>query len=412
MRLNDLLSVGNLFLKLGDKMKSLIKTTAGLVLSATMATASFGANVNIGELEGFTGPIESMAGPMSLGANLAVTEANASGKYLQGTLVVFSGDSTCVDAAAATSEAERLINDHNVMAIMGPNCSGATQAVIDSVSVPNGILTISNAATAPSLSDAKDGGLFFRTSPSDTVQAAVLAEVALARGITDMAVTHENGDYGKGLADSFVTQYTALGGTVSIVAAHENDKADYSADVAALSAGGSTTLAVFGYADTGGKGILTASEDTGAFTDYVFADGMMSATVSGLVADGSWGTMPAPSADLAAAWATVATAGGVDPGGVFTGESYDAMALIILASQAAGSTDSVAMAAEVMGIANAPGIQCFAGELGTCLKYISGGLEVDYVGAIGINFNAVGEQMGSYAEREIIGGEFTTVASH
>ena len=46
MRLNDLLSVGNLFLKLGDKMKSYLKTTAGFVLSATMATASYGATVS------------------------------------------------------------------------------------------------------------------------------------------------------------------------------------------------------------------------------------------------------------------------------------------------------------------------------------------------------------------------------
>ena len=392
-------------------MKSFIKVTAGLFLSATIATASY-ADVTIGELEGFTGPIESMAGPMSLGANLAVTEANASGKYLQGTITVYSGDSTCIDSAAAISEAERLINDHNVMAIMGPNCSGATGAVVANVSVPNGILTISNAATSPGLSDAVDEGMFFRTAPSDTIQAAVLAKVAIAKGITDMAVTHSNSDYGKGLADSFVAQYVAAGGTVTVLAGHEDDKADYSADVAALSAGGSATLAVFGYADTGGKGIVTASEDTGAFVDYVFADGMMSATISGLVADGSWGTMPAPSADLAAAWATVATAGGVDPAGVFTGESYDAMALIILASQAARSTDSVAMAAEVMNIANAPGFKCNAGELATCLKMISGGVEVDYVGAIGVEFTAVGEQMGSYAEREVIGGEFTTVASH
>ena len=392
-------------------MKNFIKVTAGLFLSATMATASL-ADVTIGDLYGFTGPIESMAGPMHNGADLAVTEANASGKFLQGTITTYSGDSTCIDAAAAIAEAERVINDHNVMAIMGPNCSGATKAVVDSVSVPNGILTISSAATAPSLSDSVDKGLFFRTSPSDTIQAAVLTKVALSRGITDMAVTHSNSDYGKGLADSFVTQYLAAGGTVTVLAAHEDDKADYSADVAALSAGGSTTLAVFGYADTGGKGIVTASEDTGAFMDYVFADGMMSETTSGLVADGSWGAKPAPSKDLISAWLTVAEAGGVDGSGVFTGESYDAMALIILASQAAGSTDSVAMAAEVMNIANAPGIQCKAGELAECLKYVSGGLEVDYVGAIGVEFNAVGEQMGSYAEMEVIAGEFTNVGSH
>ena len=41
-------------------MKSYLKTTAGVVLSATMATASYGATVNVGELQGFTGPLESM----------------------------------------------------------------------------------------------------------------------------------------------------------------------------------------------------------------------------------------------------------------------------------------------------------------------------------------------------------------
>ena len=142
---------------------------------------------------------------------------------------------------------------------------------------------------------------------------------------------------------------------------------------------------------------------------------MMSSTISDLVADGSWGTIPAPSAELVEAWKPVATAGGVDPLGVFTGESYDAMALIILASQAvnsAGTSGGAAMAEQVMKIANAPGIQCHVGKLGDCLKYISGGLEVDYVGAIGVELTAVGEQMGSYAEQEVIAGEFTVVGSH
>ena len=393
-------------------MKSYIKTTASLALAVGVATTSFGATVKIGELQGFTGPIESMIPAMSGGANLAVTEVNASGKYLYGTIEVVQGDSKCIDADAAVAEGERLINDENVMAIMGPNCSGVTGAFVSNVGMPNGVVNISPSATSPALTDIDDNGYFFRTAPSDARQGQVLADIAMSRGQSDMAVTYTNDDYGKGLADAFVTAYEAAGGTVTVISGHENDKADYSADVAALSAGGSATLAVLGYADTGGKGILAASEDTGAFTDYVFADGMMSATTSGAVGDGSWGTMPAPSADLLASWLAVAEAGGVAGAEVFAAESYDAMALIILASQAAGGTDRAAIQAEVMGIANAPGIQCNAGELGECLKYISGGLVVDYVGATGVEFTAVGEGKGSYAEQEIIGGAFSTVASH
>ena len=377
-------------------MKSYIKTTASLALAVGVATTSFGATVKIGELQGFTGPIESMIPAMSGGANLAVTEANASGKYLYGTISVVQGDSKCIDADAAVAEGERLINDENVMAIMGPNCSGVTGAFVSNVGMPNGVVNISPSATSPALTDIEDNGYFFRTAPSDARQGQVLATIAMSRGQSDMAVTYTNDDYGKGLADAFVTAYEAAGGTVTVISGHENDKADYSADVAALSAGGSATLAVLGYADTGGKGILAASEDTGAFSDYVFADGMMSATTSGAVGDGSWGTMPAPSADLLANWLSVAEAGGVAGAEVFAAESYDAMALIILASQAAGGTDRAAIQSKIMGIANAPGIQCNAGELGECLKYISGGLVVDYVGATGVEFTAVGEGKGSY----------------
>ena len=393
-------------------MRNYLKTTAGFVLSATMATASFGATVNVGELQGFTGPLESMIGPMTGGANLAVTEANASGKYLYGTINVVQGDSVCIDPAVAIAQAEKMVNDDNVMAIMGPNCSGNTGAVITNVLVPNGIVAISPSATSPALTTLEDGGWFFRTAPSDARQGPVLASIAMSRGQTDMAVTHSNSDYGKGLADAFVTAYEALGGTVTVLAGHDDDKADYSADVAALSAGGSSTLAVLGYADTGGRGIISASEDTGAFDNYVFGDGMISSVTSGAVADGSWGTMPSPNATLGANWQAVAEAGGVDGTGVFSAESYDAMALIILASQAAGGTDRAAIQAQVLNVANAPGIQCNAGELGTCLKYISGGLVVDYVGATGVELDAGGTANGSYSESEVIGGVFTSVKIH
>jgi branched-chain amino acid transport system substrate-binding protein len=349
---------------------------------------------------------------MSGGANLAVTEANASGNYLYGTINVVQGDSVCIDPAVAIAQAEKMINDDNVMAIMGPNCSGNTGAVITNVLVPNGVVAISPSATSPALTTLEDGGWFFRTAPSDARQGPVLANIAISRGQTDMAVTFSNSDYGKGLADAFVTAYEAAGGTVTVMAGHDDDKADYSADVAALSAGGSATLAVLGYANTGGRGIIAASEDTGAFTDYVFGDGMISELTSGAVADGSWGTMPSPDEALGANWIAVAEAGGVDGSGVFSAEAYDAMALIILASQAAGSTDRAAIQAEVMNVANAPGNKCSAGDLGTCLKWISGGLPVDYVGATGVELDAGGTANGSYAEREVIGGVFTNVKIH
>ena len=49
-------------------------------------------------------------------------------------------------------------------------------------------------------------------------------------------------------------------------------------------------------------------------------------------------------------FATVAADGGIDPSGPYTGESYDAAALIALAIQAGGSADRASIAANVMAV--------------------------------------------------------------
>ena len=86
-----------------------------------------------------------------------------------------------------------------------------------------------------------------------------MTEVLMEEGINDVAVTYTNNDYGKGLADSFQAAFEAAGGTVTINAAHEDGKADYSAEVGALAAAGGDRLVVAGYVDQGGSGIVRAA---------------------------------------------------------------------------------------------------------------------------------------------------------
>ena len=88
------------------------------------------------------------------------------------------------------------------------------------------------------------------------------------------------------------------------------------------------------------------------------------------------------------------------------------MALIILASQAAGGTDRAAIQAQVMNVANAPGVQVYAGQIAFGLHLLSYGIEIDYVGATGVELDAGGTANGSYSESEVIGGVFTSVKIH
>ncbi|NOX32167.1 MAG: ABC transporter substrate-binding protein [Deltaproteobacteria bacterium] len=398
-------------------MKNYLKIIVSFAVVMSFTSVCFAAGtVNIGVLQGFTGPIESLTPPMAASAELAIKEASDSGVFLGGTKIkAIRGDSTCVDAAAATAAAERLISSEKVVAIVGPSCSGATTAVVNNVSAPNGITTISSSATSPALSMIKDNGYFFRTAPSDARQGQVLAKITINKGIKKVALTYTNNDYGKGLSESFGKAYKKLGGKILMTAAHEDGKADYSADVAALSASGAKDLVVFGYLDQGGKGIVQASLDSGAFSRFIFADGMIGSALTkdlGKDLNGSFGTMPGGESVATKKWKKIATSAGIATDGPFRGGSYDAAALIILAAQAGNSADKTSIQKHVMSVANAPGVKIFAGELKKGLEILAKGGEIDYVGATDIEFSKIGEVFGTYQEMEIINGKFVSVKVH
>ena len=389
-----------------------VAAAVALCLGPVPDARSDGHEVRVGIILGFTGPIESMTPAMAASAELALKEASDSGVFLGGkVLVPVRADSTCVDAAVATAAAERLVTAEGVAAIFGPDCSGVTVAVTNNVSVPNGVVTVSPSATSPALTAIDDKGLFFRTAPSDVQQGRVLAELVIERGIDSVAVTYINNDYGKGLAVSFGENFTALGGTVEVSAAHEDGKGDYSAEVGVLAASGAAHLAVFGHVDQGGKGIIRASVDTGAFENFILADGMIGNSLIEAIGDalaGAVGTAPGSASEGARMFLDHAAANGVDGDGPFRGESYDAAALIALAMQAAGSADRAAIRAHVMGVANAPGEPILPGELAKGLRILAGGGEVDYVGASAVELTDAGETAGSYAVMEVVDGTFVT----
>ena len=146
-------------------MKKLLMASAmTAIASSTAFAAEHEGAIKLGVILGFTGPIESITPNMSASAELAITEINDAGGILDGKMIeAVTADSTCVDAAAATAAAERLITSDGIAGIMGADCSGVTGAILANVAVPNGMVMISPSATSPGLSEADDDGLFFRT---------------------------------------------------------------------------------------------------------------------------------------------------------------------------------------------------------------------------------------------------------
>ena len=390
-------------------MKKLLLATAATALLAGDASAK---EIKIGILVGFTGPLESVTPAMAAGAEMAIKEVNDSHELLGGdTVRAVRADDTSTDAAAATAAAERLVTSEHVAAIMGADCSGVTGAVLQSVARPNGILMISPSATSPALSTVPDDGLFFRTAPSDARQGEIMAKVIMERGIETFALTYTNNDYGKGLADSFAEAFKKAGGTVTISVPHEDGKADYSAEVASLASAGGDVLVVAGYVDQGGKGIIQAALDAGAFSKFYLPDGMYGDSLIkalGKPMDGSFGDVPGTDSPGAKDFFDMAKKAGFDGTSSYTGESYDAAALIMLAMQAAKSDKATVFKDKVMDVANGPGEKIYPGELAKGLKFLSEGKPIDYVGATSVTLIRPGEAAGNFRIYTIKDGKQVT----
>lgn len=398
-------------------MKKLLLAT---VAFSAMSGAAMAEDVKLGILIGFTGPIESLTPQMAAAAELAIAEVNASGKA-SNTYTAVRGDSTCTDAAAAQAAAERMVTADGVKGLIGGDCSGVTRAVLQNVARPNGIVMVSPSATSPALTSDEDDGLFFRTAPSDAREGEVVADILLEHGVKSIALSYSNTDFGKGQSEFISKFFTEKGGVVTINTSHDDGKADYSAEVAALAAAGGDILVVAGYLDQGGKGIIQASLDSGAFSTFYLPGGMIGDSLPlaiGPALDGSYGDIASSDADGNAVLKDISSklATPFDSTSSYASESYDAAALIMLAMQAAGSTDPKVYKDKVMEIANGPadgsGEKINPGELGKALELIAAGKPINYEGATGVNLVGPGEAAGRYKEIVVKDGKNETVKYH
>lgn len=394
-------------------MRKLMMATAALALTAgTSYAGGHGKEVKLGVLFGFTGPIESLAPAMASGAELAMEEVTKSGMLLDSaTVTPVRADTGCIDNGLAVANGEKLVAE-GVNGIVGGDCSGVTGAILQNVAIPNGMVMISPSATSPGLSSMEDNGLFFRTAPSDAREGQVMAEILKERGIESIALTYTNNDFGKGLADAIQTSFEAQGGEVTIVAAHEDGKGDYSAEVASLASAGGDLLVVAGYLDQGGLGIIQSSLDSGAFDTFGLPGGMIGDSLPTNVGpdlNGSYGQIAGSDSAGAEIYANQAKDLGFDGTSAYSAESYDAAALIMLAMQAANSKDPADYGAKIMDVANAPGEEINPGELGKALELIKAGKDINYQGATGVELIGPGESAGSYREIEVQDGKNVTV---
>jgi len=310
-------------MKLSNMFVLLVSTVVLVCLTVACGGAS---TAKIGMLSPQTGPIAQYAPGFDSAGKVALAELNAmyEGDF-EFELIV--ADSGC-DATTAATAAQTLI-DSGVSVIVGAACSGASGAAI-AVAAPAGVPMISYASTSPALTTADDDGYFFRIVPSDAQQAVALTAVASAAGVSKPAVLYMTNDYGAGLGDNFIANWS---GAVCTKAAYDPAEGKYDATALAQSvvSGGCDSVLLMSYG-TDGASIIEALSAQGFKGTVIGADGVADANFTkeftdASAVDGVVATRPRPGTESAAKSAfesAYAAAGGAD-GGIYTHETYDAI---------------------------------------------------------------------------------------
>lgn len=303
--------------------------------------------IKIGVAGAHSGDLASYGLPTVKAAELVVNEINAKGGINGRQVLLLIEDDVC-KAEIATNTATKLVSQ-GVHVVIGHICSGATKAALP-IYKESGIIVISPSATNPDLTQSGDYPNFFRTIASDDAQARTEVDFALkVLGVKKIAVIHDKGDYGKGLAE-FARMFVEQSGTAQVVL-YEGitpGAVDYSAVVQKIRRAEADAVIFGGYHPEASK-IVTQMRKKKMETIFISDDGVKDDTfikVAGQYAEGVYATGPA---DVTANPLAIAAreahvkAYGSEPGAFFD-NAYAAALAITNALEQAGSTDSKAIA--------------------------------------------------------------------
>lgn len=343
--------------------------------------ASIDGTLTIGTLLPVTGDLAFLGPPEIAGARLAVADINAAGGVLGNDVVLVEGNSGDTNEDIANPETDRLLAQ-GADAIVGAASSAVSKLVIDKITGA-GIIQFSPANTSPDFTTYNDGGLFFRTAPSDLLQGKVLADQVIAQGNETAAVIYRQESYGQGLADAFQAAFEAAGGTVSEFIGYAVDTENFDADVDKIVAADPDAIIVIGFSES--ANILTTMNERGvgpAAKNVWGVDGNIGGIGAELadptILTGMRGTEPG--VDIASdfkARLDGSYEGGLDDVYAYGAETYDATVIIALAAEIAGTDDPVAIAAEINGVTK-DGTTCTT--FTECKDLIAAGEDIDYDG--------------------------------
>ncbi len=317
-------------------------------LAAFLAAVSPGCvfsadTIKLGVAGAHSGDLASYGLPTVRAAEMVVREINAAGGVLGKQVELLVEDDAC-KPEMATNTATKLIS-RKADAIIGHICSGATKAALG-IYKDARLIAISPSATNPELTQSGLYPNFYRTIASDDAQARLEVDFAIGRlKVKKIAVLHDKGDYGKGLAEyakRFIEE-SKQPATVVLFEGVTPGAVDYSAVVQKIKRAEAEAVIYGGYHPEASS-IVSQMRKKNMNTLFISDDGVKDDTfikVAQKYAEGVYATGPKDTTKNPLAVAAIEAhkkAYGADPGAFFL-NAIAATRAILNAIQKAGSTD-------------------------------------------------------------------------
>jgi branched-chain amino acid transport system substrate-binding protein len=280
-----------------------------------------------------TGDYSAFGIDISRGAELAV-KAQPKVKDFDIELLVEDTQGASEQGAAV---ANKFAADPRVVAVDGHTFSGPTEVAIP-IYGDAGIVMMSPSATNPDLTTL-GSEVFNRVAFHDRMQGEFAANyIYNTLGIRKIAVIHDGGAYGQGLAEMTSGFFVGLGGTALGTEAITPGETDYSAPLAKIAASG-PELIYFGGYDADAAVMVTQMAGAGLEGVLFFGcDGTYGANyldLSGSAAEGTFSTyVPIPESGAFTTFKADYEAAYGDPQGKlspFSPHGYDSMAILLKA---------------------------------------------------------------------------------
>ena len=352
--------------------------------------APSGRELKLGILMGVTGGLEQLGPPIRDSAQLAVDFINDSDTS-------FSVDSqfedTQTDPNAGISAAEALVSGGYPM-IAGALSSTVTIQTAQNVSIPNEVVQISPASTAPSITDLQDNDFVYRTTPTDALQSQVMAQIGRERlEAQTTSYLALNNDYGQGLAQAYASAFEERGGEVLAEVSFEPEQSSYTSRLNQALSDDPDLLMIVGYPASGVQIFRDYYADYSVDDhDIIVPDGLKDSELPGDVGhdmSNVWGTAPlsiGPGNDFfESLWDEVPTT-------PFIAQSFDAAAVLMLANAAAGENNGAAIRDQVRAVSQGEGTKVTPEGLPEALSMAANGESINYEGASGvITFDDAGD---------------------